>query len=283
LASPSPGNPTAIASDADSLELAAQLPADSQPSLTGNAAGNKISMPVQANGSAKPPEVKPSPVATTNVPAKPSPASAPQTKPDVTSSTPHHAAAKPQSPPKPSPTVAASRPPQTNNPQPKQAEMAQAPRQTEENQPQQRDSNNTASSDSNTNPNAETPSARRDRVAAKRDRNEGASNSRREPRVPKGEDANVDDRQEPERFGPKLIQWSGSVNREREVTIDLPGAPGTLEIPRVYRNRVGIVQPPTASNGWRTATVRVFGQGGVSFVVRWWPMGNHYSRVAERQ
>jgi hypothetical protein len=83
--------------------------------------------------------------------------------------------------------------------------------------------------------------------------------------------------------GPKLIQWNGSVNREREITIDLPGVPGTLEIPRVYRNRVGMIEPPSGANRWRCAKLRVFGQGGVSFVVRWWPRVREFSRLVEHR
>jgi hypothetical protein len=83
-----------------------------------------------------------------------------------------------------------------------------------------------------------------------------------------------EDREAP--IGPKLIQWNGYVRGEREVTIELPGVPGTIEIPRVYRDRVGVIEPPTAGNRWQSATVRVYGRGHVSFVMRWWPMtGNH--------
>lgn len=95
------------------------------------------------------------------------------------------------------------------------------------------------------------------------------------------EDQLPDRHNESQHYGPKLIQWSGAVNREREITIELPGVPGTLEIPRIYRNRVGMVEPPSASNRWRSAKLRVFGKGGVSFVVRWWP-ANQVSRLAER-
>jgi hypothetical protein len=285
LPSPSPSIPGASASDADSLELAAQLPSDNSASV----AGKKAPSTVQANSVAKSPEVKPSPspAVATKAPAKPSPIATPQAKPVMTKATPKTVAkSQPQTRPAPTPVVRA---PQVSNPPPSQpAEVARASRKPENpemNDTPQRDSSNAGRTTSSSS-DPEAPTSRRDRVASNRDRSEGrdhsegASNSRREPRV---QDADIDDSQEPRRLGPKLIQWSGSVTREREVTIDLPGVPGTLEIPRVYRNRVGIVQPPSASNGWRTATVRVFGQGGVSFVVRWWPMGDHNSRVAERQ
>ena len=71
--------------------------------------------------------------------------------------------------------------------------------------------------------------------------------------------------------GPKLIQWAGSVNRVREVRIEMPGIPGTIDIPRVYRNRVGVVEPPNSGNEWKYAVLRVFGRGEVSFLIRWWP------------
>lgn len=72
-------------------------------------------------------------------------------------------------------------------------------------------------------------------------------------------------------IGPKLIQWSGSVNRVREIRIDMPGIPGTIDIPRVYRDRVGVVEPPNSGNEWKYAVLRVFGRGEVSFLIRWWP------------
>jgi hypothetical protein len=84
-------------------------------------------------------------------------------------------------------------------------------------------------------------------------------------------------------IGPKLIQWSGQVNREREITIEMPGIPGTVEIPRVYRDRVGVVEPPSSNNRWRCAVLRVFGRGNVSIVIRWWPMTNHSGRLVTRQ
>jgi serine/threonine protein kinase len=82
--------------------------------------------------------------------------------------------------------------------------------------------------------------------------------------------------------GPKLIQWSGPVNGARELKIELPGVPGRVEIPRVYRDRVGIIEPPNADNDWRCATVRVFGRGQMSFVMRWWPLGNRGRDTARR-
>src|SRR5262249_55035214 len=75
-------------------------------------------------------------------------------------------------------------------------------------------------------------------------------------------------------LGPTLITWSGFVNRERTVTLELPGTPGLVEIPRSYSKKVGMVEPPTIDNGWRRVVLRVFGDGEVSIVVRWWPQSN---------
>lgn len=72
-------------------------------------------------------------------------------------------------------------------------------------------------------------------------------------------------------IGPKLYSWRGEVSRERQVTIEMPGQPGTIQIPRDYRKRVGVVEPPSPSNGWRRAVLRVFGDGLVSIIVRWYP------------
>jgi hypothetical protein len=58
----------------------------------------------------------------------------------------------------------------------------------------------------------------------------------------------------------------------REITIEMPGGPGVIEIPRVYRDRVGVIEPPSAENRWRCAVLRIFGRGQVSFVMRWWPV-----------
>jgi serine/threonine-protein kinase len=80
-----------------------------------------------------------------------------------------------------------------------------------------------------------------------------------------------EEEEEDERIGPKLIQWSGRVNGEREITIEMPGVPGTIEIPRAYRGRVGVIDPPNSDNRWRCAVLRVFGRGNVSFILRWWP------------
>ncbi|MEO6725265.1 MAG: protein kinase [Blastocatellia bacterium] len=277
LPSPSPSIAGATASDADSLELAAQLPSDNSASI----ASKKAPSTVQISSAAKLSEVNPSSSAVaTKAQAKQPPISSPPAKPVMTKATPQ-TVAKSQPQTRPAPTPAVRAPQVSNPPPPEPAEVAQAsrkPENPENNDQLNRDSINAGRTAGS--PDTEASASRRERVILGRNRSEGASNSRRQPRE---QDADIDDSQEPRRLGPKLIQWSGSVTREREVTIDLPGVPGILEIPRVYRNRIGIVQPPSASNGWRTATVRVFGQGGVSFVVRWWPMGTHDSRVAERQ
>lgn len=70
---------------------------------------------------------------------------------------------------------------------------------------------------------------------------------------------------------PKVIPWQGYVNGSREVTLELPGVPGMVDIPQSFRKRVGIKEPPSPSNGWRRAVLRVFGNGDVSLVIRWWP------------
>jgi hypothetical protein len=94
---------------------------------------------------------------------------------------------------------------------------------------------------------------------------------------------NGDDDNDSAVIGPKLFQWSGRVNQEREITIEMPGVPGSVEIPRAYRDRVGIVEPPNANNHWRCAVLRVFGRGGVSIVVRWWPAARNLARVTARR
>jgi serine/threonine protein kinase len=71
--------------------------------------------------------------------------------------------------------------------------------------------------------------------------------------------------------GPKVISWEGRVYGTREITLEMPGVPGMLDIPRDYRKKVGVVEPPSPSNGWRRTVLRVFGNGNVSLIVRWLP------------
>jgi serine/threonine protein kinase len=70
---------------------------------------------------------------------------------------------------------------------------------------------------------------------------------------------------------PKVISWQGRVYGSREILLEMPGVPGMVDIPRDYRKRVGVVEPPSPSNGWRRAVLRVFGNGDVSLIVRWLP------------
>lgn len=90
-----------------------------------------------------------------------------------------------------------------------------------------------------------------------------------------------DDDLEPERrgnwgrrrsdFSPKVIAWSGAVRGERIVRLEMPGVPGHVEIPRSYRRRVGIVEPPSSENRWGLVALRIQGRGEVSIILRWWP------------
>ena len=70
---------------------------------------------------------------------------------------------------------------------------------------------------------------------------------------------------------PKVISWQGRVYGSREITLEMPGVPGMVDIPRDYRKKVGVVEPPSPSNGWRRTVLRVFGNGDVSLIVRWLP------------
>jgi hypothetical protein len=74
-------------------------------------------------------------------------------------------------------------------------------------------------------------------------------------------------------FGPQVIAWNGIVRGERIIKLELPGATGTVEIPRGYRQRVGVVEPPGPENRWRFVVLRIFGRGEVSIILRWWPSG----------
>jgi hypothetical protein len=81
----------------------------------------------------------------------------------------------------------------------------------------------------------------------------------------------------------KVISWSGTVDRERRVTLELPGVPGTVNIPLSYRKRVGIVEPPGTHNRWRRVILRVFGRGPVSIIIQWWPLSSHIARAEEER
>lgn len=284
--SPSPsvspaGGSESLNSDPDALELAAQLPVENLAGVTG--ARSAQSLP--QTGLSKLPGTKPTDSTASNssspAPAKPAPAPTPEAKSAPSSATPQAPVkTSPPVPPAPAATVAVARAPQTSSSAPaSKPEGTQASRKTEDRDNPRQSENSTENTDHNNSPQV----ARRDRVAANRQRDEGFSrrdqdSRRQEPEAEASDDAPNGEDSPP--LGPKLIQWSGSVNREREITIELPGKPGRLEIPRVYRNRVGMVEPPGPSNRWRCAKLRVFGKGGVSFVVRWWPEVAGFSRLA---
>jgi hypothetical protein len=186
-------------------------------------------------------------------------------------------------PPAPSPDIAAARAPQPDS----DPDLAQAPSRERDgggwrrenettNGNPSRSSNGAAGSDSDRNDD-------NDDREPNRKRNDDAGGYRRLPDPPNrgGRDDDDDDRFD--RIGPKLIQWSGRVNYEREIKIEMPGVPGTVEIPRAYRDRVGIVEPPSAHNQWRCAVLRVFGRGGVSIVIRWWPAARNAVRFTARR
>ncbi len=272
------GGQSGFLSDADSLEeLAAQLPAD------GLAA--KMQLPqAHPNGTVQSAAGK-SPIvnsgnASSNVPARTVIASAPKPSPLPTPMSPK---SQRQTASNQTPAANPTRSPQPVTQPAGQTETAPTARRAEENTTLKRDTADSANNDkTNTTNNPVQPTASRDRIASNRNRSDEDNGYRRYPstRSQEPDDDEEPYRDEPQQIGPKLIQWSGSVNREREITIELPGVPGTLEIPRVYRDRVGIVEPPSASNRWRCARLRVFGKGGVSIVVRWWPSSYQTSRLA---
>ncbi len=283
LPAASPTPEAAIASDSDSLELAAQLP------------GDLLSGVVAAKGSSSP---------SANQPAQASGSQSSQSSQPMVAAIPSTAlpngAAKTQSTPMPSPTgsvktqpqitqapavVVGKTPPPANKPANKPADQPSsqpnAASKNEERKIRQREQAESATTSNESVVRDESSSARRDRIAENRRRDE--ESYRRQPETRDTDsDGNEpgDGGQDSQQIGPKLIQWSGKVRGEREVLIDLPGTPGTLEIPRVYRNRVGMIEPPSASNRWRCARLRVFGEGGISFVVRWWPGSGQNSRIA---
>lgn len=274
-ASPTPDG--VIASDSDSLELAAQLPGD--PLAVVGANRNSAS---------------PSPVAN-----EPTPSSGSQTVPATSGNVMPNTPAKPQaattsSPisvagktyPSPTPVAVGSKttPPTNQSANQPISQPAAVPK-SEERKVRQREPDNSTSPTNGTIAREESSASKRERIASNRNREEENARRQSEARQDSREADSDNDypdkaNNDSQHLGPKLIQWSGKVRGEREVLIDLPGTPGTLEVPRVYRNRVGVIEPPSASNRWRCARLRVFGEGGVSFVVRWWPNSNQMTRIA---
>jgi hypothetical protein len=297
--SASPGaSPAAIGSDADSLELAARM------SSLGDS-GNPVATTQPTPASA----TQPSPASAT----QPSPASATQAKPArVTTSsatgggraiartsipptpapvpTPAAPRARPQMPPAPAPDITIARAPQPAS----DPDLTQAPRKEPDDGVWRRETD-TANNNPNRSPNggldhiSDRSSDRDDDRKSNRRRSRGEGDYRRpsdshsrDKRDNDDDDDDEDDDNSP-RIGPKLIQWSGRVNHEREITIEMPGVPGRVDIPRVYRERVGVIEPPSANNQWRCVVLRVFGRGNVSIVIRWWPAAGRLARLSARR
>lgn len=185
------------------------------------------------------------------------------------------AASRPKSPPMPAPTVTARQiPPPSSLPDTSQSPRRETARNkpientTVENQPLPQD-RSTEDRQRETVQKVEPPEHHRDeQVVVNRPPTDSIEPVRRttKPTTSKPAAGNIP------QVGPKLIQWAGSVNRVREVRIEMPGIPGTIDIPRVYRDRVGVVEPPNTGNDWKYAVLRVFGRGEVSFLIRWWPV-----------
>src|SRR5262245_55231392 len=90
-----------------------------------------------------------------------------------------------------------------------------------------------------------------------------------------GAQANQPERKDdkaPQSIRTRMLQWRGTVSRERVVKIDLPGVPVKVEISQASGCYAEIIEPPTAANNWRQVTLRVLGQGDASFQLRWRPI-----------
>ena len=177
--------------------------------------------------------------------------------------------AQPQMPPSPDPAIALNRTPQPES----DPDLSQGPAKEHDVDSWRRE-NETPTNNSNRSQNGEMDrdSDRDDDHYPNRRRGNDPFNRRRPPDSTNRTEPDRGDRNDDEEENwPKLIQWTGRVNFEREITIQLPGVPGTVDVPRAYRDRVGIIEPPSANNRWRCAVLRVFGRGGVSFVIRFWP------------
>jgi protein kinase-like protein len=257
--SPSPEAAPAVGSDADSLELAAGASSQNNNGAGASTAGAQAApdpaRQLQAANSAAPNNKA------VAVPPTPSPGPAPIPT-----------GAQPQMPPAPSPEIAMNRAPQLeSDPDPSQGPDKEhnGGAYRRENAPGDGDPNHRQGDDMNRD------SDRDGAYSPNRRRDSETFNRRRLPDPPnrddRGREDSDDDDDDSGRIGPKLYQWSGRVDYQREITIDLPGVPGTIEVPRAYRDRVGVIEPPSANNRWSCVVLRVFGRGGVSIIVRWWP------------
>ncbi len=258
VATPSPEASPAIGSDADALELAANAPApdnnvaapDSQAASRG-AAQNRAANPTAPNNNAAPAAAT---TATAPIPALIPPK------------------AQPQMPPAPSPEIALKR---ARRPE-SEPDLSQGPLKEGDGASRRRENDDAIDLSNWDHGDDAVRDSDRDGYASIRRRDNDAFYRRRPPEAPNGGGAQRDDDADNSAgMGPKVYHWSGRVDDEREITIELPGAPGTVEIPRAYRNRVGVIEPPSANNGWRFVVLRIFGRGGVSIIIRWWPAGRN--------
>jgi hypothetical protein len=281
VASPSPEASPAIGSDPDSLELAASASSqNNNPSVAstpGAQAAPGSTQQTQATpGSTRQTQATPDSTRQTQAANSAPPnnkalakMATPPTPSPVPAPIPPRA--QPQMPPAPSPDIAIKRSPQPES----EPDLSQGP--GKERDGGARRENDSATNDSNLGQSGDMnrESDRNYDYSPSRRRNNDALNRRRLPDPPNRDenDRNGGDRDhdDSDRIGPKLYQWSGRVDSEREITIELPGVPGTVEVPRAYRDRVGVIEPPSANNRWSCVVLRIFGRGGVSFVIRWWP------------
>jgi serine/threonine protein kinase len=257
-ASPSPESITAAGSAADSMELAAR--AQSQ----NNNAGVALTPGVQA----APDSTQQTPVANS---ATPNNQAAAQTSilPAIAAvPAPIPPGTRPQMPPTPSLDIALKRPTQPAS----QPDLSQGPAKEPlgDGRPRENDS---ATGDSNPDQGGDVDREpdRSYEYNPPRRRNNDTLNRRRTPDSQNRDDERQNGADDSDTVRPRLYQWSGRVEYQREITIELPGVPGTVEIPRAFRHRVGVIEPPSAANRWNFVVLRIFGRGGVSFVIRWWP------------
>ncbi|HKC89415.1 MAG TPA: protein kinase [Blastocatellia bacterium] len=263
----SPAAAPAIGSDPDSLELAANASAQNksaagQPTAGAQATPDSIQQTQMANSAVD----RNKAAARIAVPPTPSPVPSPIPP-----------KAQPQMPQAPEPTIALNRASQPES----EPDLSQGPAKEHDDGGGRRE-NDTPANNSNRSPNSDMDrdSDRDDDHYSIRRRGNDPFNRRRPPDPPNRAEPDRGDRNSDEDDnGPKVIQWSGLVNYEREVKILLPGVPGRVDVPRAYRDRVGVVEPPSANNHWRCAVLRVFGRGGVSFIIRFWPAARNTAKL----